>query len=374
MNILICSLSDCRSDPRPNRAIEFFKSDHKVTFLGYGETDDPAVAMIKVRRSRFGITSRVKDIFYLKAGKYQNYLRFDDEDTVRQRILDQHFDLILCHDLYLLPLIVSAKNSAKLIFDAREYYPRHFENAILWRFMLQKLNISLCKTHLPRCDHAFTVSAGLANAYQRKFKIKMDILYSLPRPENLRPTPVNPSRLKIIHHGYANPAREIESMIRTMDYLDDRFTLDLILVKNSARYFKKLKNMASQRNNVRIIAPVPFREIVKKLNAYDIGFFLCPPNTFNLKHAMPNKLFEFVQARLAVAVGPSPDMSAFVEANRVGVVAGDFSPESMARAINGLTGADIMQLKNHAHRAAHDYNATRNDNTLRALAERLAAP
>lgn len=95
------------------------------------------------------------------------------------------------------------------------------------------------------------------------------------------------------------------------------------------------------------------------------------PSSFNVKHMMPNKLFEFVQARLAVAIGPSPDMKKFVEQQGVGIVAEDFSPRSMASALNSLSTADIIRFKQKSNEAAKQFNASVNKKKILELIDQV---
>ena len=85
---------------------------------------------------------------------------------------------------------------------------------------------------------------------------------------------------------------------------------------------------------------------------YDIGFFYNEPLTFNLRHSLPNKFFEFIQARLAVAIGPSPDMAFIVNQYGCGIVASSFTVESMADSMNQLTSDHIDVMKKNADKAA----------------------
>ena len=112
----------------------------------------------------------------------------------------------------------------------------------------------------------------------------------------------------------ASKERGIEKMIEMMEYLDSRFTLDLMLVKTAdEEYFKNLESQVSQTKNTRIIPTVPFEEIIPFTSQYDIGFYILQPTNFNGYNALPNKFFEFIQARLAIAIGPSPEMSKYVK-------------------------------------------------------------
>ena len=132
---------------------------------------------------------------------------------------------------------------------------------------------------------------------------------------------VQENSIRIIHHGMASPDRYIHKMIEVMDYVDSRFTLDLMLVATYYQdYFETLQQMAAERQNTRIIPIVPFEEIIPFTSQYDIGMFLVPFSTFNLKMCLPNKFFEFIQARLAIAIGPSPEMSKYVKTYNLGII------------------------------------------------------
>ena len=101
-------------------------------------------------------------------------------------------------------------------------------------------------------------------------------------------------------------------------------------------------------------------DISKKLNDYDIGLYLLGSQIFNCRMALPNKLFEFIQARLAVAIWPSPEMKKIVEKENIGIVANDFTIESMAKMLNVMTIEQLRFLKNQSEHAAKHYNAEAN--------------
>ena len=55
--------------------------------------------------------------------------------------------------------------------------------------------------------------------------------------------------------------------------------------------------MVEASERVRIVPPVLSHEVVSFIHQYDMGIFILEPINFNYTHALPNKLFEFVQAR-----------------------------------------------------------------------------
>ena len=88
--------------------------------------------------------------------------------------------------------------------------------------------------------------------------------------------------------------------------------------------------------------------------------YLLPPTSFNTQHALPNKFFEFIQPRLAIAIGPSPEMAKIVEAHDCGVVARDFEPKSLANCLLKLDYNKINHYKCQSHRIARKLSAEQN--------------
>jgi hypothetical protein len=95
-----------------------------------------------------------------------------------------------------------------------------------------------------------------------------------------------------------------------------------------------------------------FDDIISFSNKYDIGLFYLEPVTFNYENALPNKLFEFIQARLAIAISPNPEMKAIVDKYNLGVVADNYSIENLAEKIKKLSRQDILAFKHKAHQCA----------------------
>ena len=136
----------------------------------------------------------------------------------------------------------------------------------------------------------------------------------------------------------------------------------------------RFRALAARQANITILPPVPMPEIPCVLNAgYDLGIHVLPPVSFNDRMALPNKFFEFIQARLGVVVGPSPEMARIVADGSLGVVAQSFEPEGVAAALNALGDADIERFKAGAHCAAADHNAERNALIIRGLVQDVLA-
>ena len=289
------------------------------------------------------------------------------------------FDLVLANDIETMPLAYDLAGGAKILFDAHEYYPRHFENKRSWRFFFMPFNQFLCKKYIPLADGMIAVAEGIAKEYEKHFQVKPQVITNAPAYQKIIPTRPDPNHIRIIHHGIANFSRKIENMIEMMDYLDERYSLDLMLMtptqasKKTREYIGKLKELNHNNSKVNIIDPVRSDEIVDKIKSYDIGLFLLEPINFNYTHALPNKFFEFVQARLAVAIGPSVEMKILAEQYEFGIVSEDYQPKSLAKKIADLSVENLYQLKQRSDQAAHELNAARNKQSMLKIVRDLTS-
>jgi len=177
----------------------------------------------------------------------------------------------------------------------------------------------------------------------------------------------------LIHHGAANPSRQLEIMIEMMEYLDERFTLDLLLLtptianKKTRGYLDSLKALIKDKPRIKIIPPVKSSEVVNVIHSYDIGIFLLPPINFNYANTLPNKLFDFIQARLAIAIGPTPEMANIVNTYNLGVIADDFTARSLAEKLNSLNIEKISFFKSQSDKHAQELSAEKNKIILNDL-------
>src|SRR5690606_3328147 len=146
--------------------------------------------------------------------------------------------------------------------------------------------------------------------------------------------------------------RRLHLMIEAAGLLGTGVPFDLYLTPNDPAYLAELRDLAAGVPGVTVRDPVPYAELVPTLNRYQVGVFLLPPTTFSYTWALPNKVFDFVQARLATVVGRSTEMAELVRERRLGVVAEDFTPQALADALAGLDPAAVAEYQASAHAQA----------------------
>ncbi|MFN9030969.1 MAG: hypothetical protein ACK54C_07855 [Betaproteobacteria bacterium] len=353
--ILILSFSPIARDPRVMRQVGLFQDEYALTVAGFGPSPNAAIEYVCLdylpsQRIRF---RRLRWELYLLTGLFERY--YWSRTEVRLALTatrNQRFDVVIANDIVALPLAVRIAHGSPVLLDAHEYSPTEFEDRILWRVRYGRLYKHICHEYLPKCAAMSTVCEGVAAEYKRVFGAEPFVVENAPSLQSLVPSPTQEGLVKMIHHGAAIRSRRLELMIDMMQHLDQRFRLDFMLVGNDRRYVAELQLRAAADSRIRFLEPVPMPEICRATNPYDLGLFLLPPTNFNYRFALPNKLFEFVQARLGVAIGPSPEMARVVTTHNLGLVASSFEPSDLARRLNAMTHDQLCEYKRSAHAAA----------------------
>lgn len=370
--ILVMSFTNLASDPRVNRQIRWLAGRYRVIAVGTADPQVGGVEFIPCHLSYNPMLRKVLNVARLILRRFEAYYwSAAHVGEILERLRDLRVDAVVANDIESLPLALRVARGAKVIFDAHEYAPGEFEDRLGWRLLIKPYRHYLCRTYLGRAAAMITVAQGIAEEYQRVFGVSPMVVTNTPEGTPLAPQAVAVDRIRMIHHGVASPSRKLENMIHMMEHLDARFELDFMLVPTLPSYIAHLQKLASGNPRIRFIPPVPMREIVPAIASYDIGLFLLEPTNFNYRMALPNKLFEFLQAGLAVAIGPSPEMARIVDGYGLGVVAPDFAPESLASLLRQLDAPRIEALKARAHAAAHELSAEKNRETFRQLVQQV---
>jgi glycosyltransferase involved in cell wall biosynthesis len=364
--ILIISFSDLNHDARVLREVDFIKEKYQVTVAAYGGKENNGYELIKIEKTKFTLTHKLISSFFLlfRFHKKAYSLIYQYKPLIEK--CNYSFDLIIANDVESLPVAFELKKTAKIIFDAHEYAPRHFEDKLMWRIFFQPFNIYICKTYIPQVNAMITVGKGIAEEYKKNFKCNPFIINNATWQNTLDYSLTDPKKIRMIHHGGATVSRNLENMIEMMKYLDDRFTLDLMLVVSeiastkTKKYINHLKDVANNDPRIKFLPPVKSNEVVSFINRYDIGIILIPPVNFNYANGLPNKLFEFIQAKLAVATGPIPEVAEIVNNFNIGVVSEDFTPKNLSHKLSAITNTDLINFKKNSVKAAINLSAEKN--------------
>ena len=365
---LIICFSELHRDPRVLREIGWLRDEFQITTVGFTPS-----GVNNVYHVPYGAAPSSSIIGkFRRAAKYfgRDYETFywgSDKAKVVDALSNRSFDLIVANDVDTVPLAVRiAGPKTRVHFDAHEYAPLELTESIRWRILRQPMIKYICREYIPRVTSASTVCQGIADKYEHEYGRKFEVITNATEYEVLEPSPTNPEKIRLIYHGLAHPTRQTDKMIEMMRTLDIGFELNLMLLGEKT-YIDSLRKLAASMPNVKFLSPTDTKNIASFTNQFDVGVYFLPPTNFNNLHALPNKFFEFIQARLAVAIAPSPEMAAIVKEYGLGTVAQEFSARSMADAIRCLTPEQITQFKVQSDKHARELSAEKNGEKFRQL-------
>lgn len=220
------------------------------------------------------------------------------------------FHIVHAHDLETLVAgrLLARRRGCRLVYDAHELYSGFdLDPPRLWRTVSLALEGALAR----RADAVVTVSEPIADELSRRLRLRRKPLLVLNCPP-LEETTVEPRSgmpVRAIYQAAVGPGRVLGDVVDAARAARD-VEVTVRLLGGDGRPLPA----------VRVEQPVPPEELVGALAPYDIGLVIDRPLTENARLALPNKLFEYLMAGLAVAVPQAPAMAELVETHRVGVV------------------------------------------------------
>ncbi|MDP1725753.1 MAG: glycosyltransferase [Bacteroidota bacterium] len=360
-NVLIISLFPLHNGPRIIREIDILKLKYNITAVGASAPHDPTIEYYPLVKYDYSIADKIfRKLYRIITGNLYTGISFYIDRQFQNLINKVKPDYVIIHSPVHLPYFLRSRiRKYKVIFNAHEYHPLEFDENGTWLKLWGKYYYQLYRKFLPRVDLLINVCKSISEKCEAEFgKSSLIIPNASGYQPHLTPSATNaPGPVKIIHHGGANRERKIEIMIEAAQILGQNYQLDLMLTSSHEEYYSDLIKKAEKSSNVKIINPVPFDKIIPIINQYDIGLFNLPPTSYNYKVALPNKLFEFIQARLCIVVSPSIEMAQLVQQYHLGVVSSDYTAAGIADAIKKLSFADIEQYKKNSDMAAFELSA-----------------
>ncbi|MFZ1321658.1 MAG: hypothetical protein WAT71_08900 [Ignavibacteria bacterium] len=370
--ILVISLTDQDSDPRILRQIRFLNDSYDIYCCGLSNSIINSEKFYKADLTKNSIFIKIVigTLKLLRLFSIAEKFFFGVKLKIHNYESSPVFDLIIANDLDTVPVAFNFFKGKKVMSDLHEFTQSEFEDRFYFKYIHKDYVIYECNKYFPKLNAVTTVCNSIAAEYKKQYSVDPFVITNAAEYEKLNPGTVK-EKIRIIHHGAAIRSRKIELMIETASLLDERFTLDLMLMPNEPDYYSYLKEMISGMDRVKMIEPVDYKDIISYCNSYDIGMFILPPVNLNYKYALPNKFFEFVMSRLAVITGPSIEMSYYINKYKLGISTDSFNPSQIAEEINKLSNEQIEKFKLNSDKSAYELSAETNRDILLKLVNNL---
>jgi glycosyltransferase involved in cell wall biosynthesis len=248
-------------------------------------------------------------------------------------------DLLMAVDLDTLPAnyLVSRIRRIPLLYDSHEYFTEVPE--LIDRPFVRNVWERIERRIVPKLKTAIAVSESISRVYTEKYGTEFITIRNFP----LRSAPQQfpgfnesyTAKYKIIYQGALNTGRGLELMIEAMNYIDDTI---LFIVGEGDIMGELQRKVHSMNLPERIFIPgriMPTK--LKKLTAQcNLGISLEEDIGLNYRLALPNKIFDYIQAEIPVLCSDLPEMAALVRKYKIGEVCISREAEKLAGQITGM--------------------------------------
>lgn len=359
-SLLVLSFSPIVADARVLKQVELFKDLYDVTTCGFGPAPEGVVHHVEIPA---GLSATDVDGRLITARWYSRaFWSTSAVAWARRALRGIDIDVVLANDVEAVPVALGLSPRLGVHADLHEYAPAQHDENPAWKRRIAPYKAWICRRYVTRAASVTTVADGIAAEYQRVFAISAGVVTNAAPFHDLAPGPVcdlDAGPLRLVHSGVAQRKRRLDLLIDAVHATPADVTLDLFLMPNDPAHLLELRSQAAAdpRGRVRFREPVAYERLIATLNGYDVGLAVFPFVNFNIRWSLPNKLFDYVQARLGIVVGPSPEMAGRVEGWGVGVVSPDFAVESLADVLTTLDRETVRRLKAASHARARELSA-----------------
>jgi len=267
--------------------------------------------------------------------------------------------MLVSNDLDTLPAVFLAARfkGIPLLFDSHEYFTELPE--LVGRRFVRRVWERFEKSLLPRIQYGYTVCQSISQAYQDKYGIRLAVVRNLPVASGKEPVLNSHEENKqpdlILYQGAINMGRGLETMIRAMTYLE-KYRLQIFGEGTITQDLVRLRDSLSLRDRIEFMGRIPFGELRIFTRQAALGISLEENIGLNYFYALPNKLFDYIQAQVPVLVSDLPEMARIVEEYRIGQVVRNRDPKFLARQVEEMMSSEEKRVewKKNLHKAAID--------------------
>jgi glycosyltransferase involved in cell wall biosynthesis len=255
-------------------------------------------------------------------------------------LLFRKVDVLAANDLDTLPAnyLVSRIRRKKLVYDSHEYFTEVPE--LVGRDFVKKVWAGIEKKILPKIKYSYTVCESIAKIYSEKYSINMRVVRNFPVYIKDLPAPVvnirDADEKIIIYQGSLNLARGLENAIQAMRFIDNA-KLVIIGDGDITANLQQLADRYSLHYKVIFFERMPYEELIAYTVQADLGISLEEKIGLNYYYALPNKLFDYIQARVPVLVSDFPEMAGIVNDYGIGLTSNTSDPQQLASLFKEMT-------------------------------------
>lgn len=257
-------------------------------------------------------------------------------------LMTKEVDLIFSNDLDTLPAayLVSKLRNKKLIYDSHELFTEVPEliNRPIVKWVWQKAEDLI----IPHLNQSITVCQSIADYYNRKYNVDMKVVRNIPVFKNTKQ--INqlsyPDKKIILYQGALNVGRGLEWVIEAMPLVNDGILVIFGEGDIQAELVKLTKKLGVEQRVI-FMGKVETIKLHEYTPSASIGLCLLEEKGLSYYYALPNRIFDYIQARVPVLATNFPEIANIVTKYKTGILINQYDPEYLAEVINNMLRSPI---------------------------------
>lgn len=329
--IILAVTNDLTYDQRVLRVISTLrKSGNRLIFIGRRTRSSTPIKNDDFESVRFRLIFNKKFLFY---AEFNIRLFF--------HLLFRRTDLLVANDLDTLPAmyLISQFKNVTLIYDSHEFFTGvpEIQNRRFVRLFWEKIE----KFIFPKLQHVITVNDSIAGLYSEKYNIRPVVIRNFAHYrvsgvlKTEMPCHLQKKKFFIIQGTGINFNRGAEEAVLAMKLVDDAHLV--IAGKGLAiPHLKELILIHGLEEKVVFFDTMSYEDL-NVISAHAVaGLSLDKAASLNHLYSLPNKLSDYIQARVPLVVSNLPEVSALVNKYDIGLVCNEVTPEEIARCMRSM--------------------------------------
>jgi len=288
-------------------------------------------------------------------------------------------DYLFANDLDTLPaaFLASKIKRKPLLYDSHELFTEVPE--LVNRPRIQKFWKTIEKWILPKLKEMITVNESIAKIFNNQYKINTSVVRNVPQKlETLNALSRVELGLKahqkmlIIQGSGLNVQRGIEEAVVAMTLIDNA----ILFLVGDGDVIPEVKRLVAQnalQNKVRFVSRLPYPELMRYTAAADLGLALDKPLSLNYQLALPNKVFDYIQAGTPIVASPLIEIQDIIQQYDCGEIVDTVNPASIAKSVMDLINdpTRLAQLKKNCLVAAQQEHWGKDQEILKQVIRRV---
>ena len=251
-------------------------------------------------------------------------------------------DFLISNDLdTLLANFLASKIKGKTLFyDTHEYYTETPE--LVNRKRVQRIWESIEKWIFPNLKYVYTVNDSIAGLYRKKYGVPVEVIrnvpfrkkYEIKKSRKELGLPEN-KKIILLQGAGINIQRGAEEMLEAMKQIDNAVFV-ILGGGDVIDILKEIANKSKLEDKVMFIPKQPMNKVYQYTVHADLGISLDKDTNLNYRFSLPNKIFDYIQARVPVLASPLIEIEKVIKDYNIGTVIENHDPENIAKKVSEI--------------------------------------